>query len=158
MGGKLSKICHRPLVLGTNGHGVFADVAYDGQNTILSTRGPMESHTYHIGDVIFAEGDPGDCAYLIKSGEVKITKIARDDQPRTIATLRAGNIIGEMALIDQEPRAASAVVLQDAEVLIISNEEFQKRLEGSDQVIGLLMQTFTNRLRQQAQQLVRLLT
>lgn len=118
----------------------------------------MESHTYHIGDVIFAEGDPGDCAYLIKSGEVKITKIARDDQPRTIATLRAGNIIGEMALIDQEPRAASAVVLQDAEVLIISNEEFQKRLEGSDQVIGLLMQTFTNRLRQQAQQLVRLLT
>ncbi|WP_170826978.1 Crp/Fnr family transcriptional regulator [Magnetovibrio blakemorei] len=118
----------------------------------------MESHTYHIGDIIFQEGDHGDCAYLIKSGQVKITKIARDDQPRTIATLNAGNILGEMALIDNEPRAASAVVLQDTEVLIISNEEFQKRLDGSDPVIGLLMQTFTNRLRQQAQQLVRMMS
>lgn len=118
----------------------------------------METHTFKIGDTIFKEGEPGDCAYLIKSGEVKITKIARDDQPRTIATLKAGNIIGEMALIDNEPRAASAVVLQDTEVLIISNEEFQKRLDGSDQVIGLLMQTFTNRLRQQAKQLVRLMS
>ncbi|OEJ68141.1 hypothetical protein BEN30_07605 [Magnetovibrio blakemorei] len=125
---------------------------------MLSKRVPMESHTYHIGDIIFQEGDHGDCAYLIKSGQVKITKIARDDQPRTIATLNAGNILGEMALIDNEPRAASAVVLQDTEVLIISNEEFQKRLDGSDPVIGLLMQTFTNRLRQQAQQLVRMMS
>lgn len=118
----------------------------------------MESHTFQIGDIIFQEGEPGDCAYLIKSGEVKITKLASDDQPRTIATLKAGNILGEMALIDNEPRAASAVVLQNAEVLIISKEEFQQRLKGSDQVIGLLMQTFTNRLRQQAQQLVRLMS
>lgn len=116
----------------------------------------MESRTYHIGEKIFEEGEEGDKAYLIKSGEVKITKVGKDDYPRTIATVRAGNIIGEMALIDDEPRAGSAVVLDQTEVLVISKEEFQKRLSKSDQVISLLLQTFTNRLRQQAKQIIEL--
>jgi len=117
----------------------------------------MQTRTYQIGEKIFEEGEDGDKAYLIKSGEVKITKIAKDDYPRTIATVKVGNIIGEMALIDDQPRAASAIVLEKTEVLVISKEEFQKRLGKSDQVIGLLMQTFTNRLRQQAKQIIELM-
>lgn len=117
----------------------------------------MENKTYRIGEKIFTEGEAGEHAYLIKSGEVKITKIAKDETPRTIATVRAGHIIGEMALIDDQPRAASAIVLEPTEVLIISKEEFQKRLGDSDQVIHLLMQSFTNRLRQQAQQIIQLM-
>jgi len=117
----------------------------------------MQSKTYRIGEKIFTEGEAGKQAYLIKSGEVKITKIAKDDTPRTIATVKAGHIIGEMALIDDQPRAASAVVLEPTEVLIISKEEFQKRLGDSDQVISLLMQSFTTRLRQQAQQIIELM-
>jgi len=118
----------------------------------------MQSRTYRIGEKIFTEGQSGDQAYLIKSGEIKITKIAKDETPRTIATVKAGHIIGEMALIDNQPRAASAVVLEPTEVLIISKAEFQKRLGNSDQVINLLMQSFTNRLRQQAQQIIELMT
>ncbi|HEY9079085.1 cyclic nucleotide-binding domain-containing protein [Magnetovibrio sp.] len=118
----------------------------------------MESRTYRIGDMIFTEGDAGEEAYLIKSGEVKITKIAKDETPRTIATVKTGNIIGEMALIDDKPRAASAIVLAPTEVLVVSKEEFQKRLSKSDPVISLLMQSFTNRLRQQAQQIIELLS
>jgi len=115
----------------------------------------MESRTYRIGTKIFSEGEPGDQAYLIKSGQVKITKTAKDDTPRTIATVKPGHIIGEMALIDNQPRAASAVVLEPTEVLVISKDEFQKRLGNPDKVINLLMQSFTNRLRQQAQQIIR---
>ena len=116
----------------------------------------MESRTYHIGEKIFEEGDVGDMAYLVKSGEVKITKMGKDDYPRTIATVTKGHILGEMALIDDEPRAATAIVLAQAEVLIITKDEFQKRLQNSDQVIGLLLQSFTNRLRQQAKQIIEL--
>ncbi|MBL4613615.1 MAG: cyclic nucleotide-binding domain-containing protein [Magnetovibrio sp.] len=57
----------------------------------------MESRTYQVGATIFTEGDEGDMAYLIKSGEVKITKRSRDDSQRTLATVKAGSIIGEMA-------------------------------------------------------------
>lgn len=114
----------------------------------------MESQTYQIGATIFKEGDVGNMAYLVKSGSVKITKLSRDDTPRTIATVGPGNIIGEMALIDDEPRAATAITLDQTEVLLITKDEFQKRLQTSDQVISLLLQTFTNRLRQQAQQII----
>ena len=110
----------------------------------------METKTYLVGDTIFKEGEPGEQAYLIKSGEVKITKLDAKERPMTIATLKKGNIIGEMALIDDAPRAASAVSLDQTVVMVITKEEFQKRLANSDQVIGLLLQTFTQRLRQQA--------
>ncbi len=116
----------------------------------------MESRSYKIGDTIFTEGARGEHAYLIKSGEVKITKTGKDDYQRTIATVKKGQIIGEMALIDDAPRAATAIALDNTDVLVISKEEFQKRLSNSDQVISLLLQTFTNRLRQQAQQIIEL--
>lgn len=114
----------------------------------------METQTFLVGDTIFKEGEEGQHAYLIKSGEVKITKIDDQDRPMTIATLKKGNIIGEMALIDDAPRAASAISLDQTEVMVITKEEFQKRLSNSDQVIGLLLQTFTQRLRQQAERAV----
>lgn len=114
----------------------------------------METKTFLVGDTIFKEGEAGELAYLIKSGEVKITKLDGQERPMTIATLKKGNIIGEMALIDDAPRAASAVSLDQTEVMVITKEEFQKRLANSDQVIGLLLQTFTQRLRQQADRAV----
>jgi len=114
----------------------------------------METRTYDIGDTIFGEGEAGGVAYLVKSGEVKITKMSKDDSQRTIATVRAGQLIGEMALIDDEPRAASAIALMKTEMLVVSKEDFDKRLETSDQVIRLLLQSLTTRLRQQAQTII----
>ncbi|MEG3617627.1 cyclic nucleotide-binding domain-containing protein [Magnetovibrio sp. PR-2] len=114
----------------------------------------MKIKTYMVGDTIFKEGEAGELAYLIRSGEVKITKMDDQDRPSTIANLKKGNIIGEMALIDDAPRAASAISLDKTEVMVITKEEFQKRLANSDQVIGLLLQTFTQRLRQQAERAV----
>ncbi len=57
-----------------------------------------------IGDRLFLEGDPGDRAYIVQSGTLKITKTGDDDIQKTIATVKAGAIIGEMALIDDQPR------------------------------------------------------
>jgi len=116
----------------------------------------LEKKIYPLGATIFKEGEPGEHAYLIKSGEVKITKQSKDDSPRTIATLKSGNIIGEMALIDDHPRAATAITLDQTEVLVITKEDFLQRLQTSDQVISLLLQTFTQRLRQQAETIIKL--
>ena len=69
----------------------------------------MSWQTYRSGDVIFREGEPSDAAYLIISGEVRIVKGLESDASKTIATVRAGEYVGEMGAIDDQPRSASAV-------------------------------------------------
>jgi len=104
---------------------------------------------FKTGEVIFTEGKEGTHAYILKTGKVKITKTIRDTTPRTIATVGQGNIIGEMALIDDAPRAGSAVALEATEAMVITRDEFQQRLDKSDQVISLLLKIYAERLRQQ---------
>ena len=112
----------------------------------------METRSFQFGEEIFSEGRKGDEAFILKRGKVKLTIVVKDDTPRTIVTVGPGNIIGEMALIDDAPRAASAVALEDGEAMVLTKEEFQKRLDNSDPVIALLVKTYADRLRQQARQ------
>ena len=116
----------------------------------------MEKRTFEIAETLFNEGDKGTCAFLIKQGEVKITKLDGQSKKKTIAHLGKGNIIGEMALIDDAPRAATAIAMGQVETMEVSREDFQKRLEKSDPVISLLLQTLTDRLRTQSKKLAHL--
>lgn len=111
----------------------------------------MEIQKFLVGEVIFSEGDQGTLAYILKSGKVKITKIIKDETPRTLVTVGPGSIIGEMALVDDAPRAASAVVLEECEAMVVTQEEFKKRLTKSDPVVVLLLKIYTERLRQQSE-------
>lgn len=117
----------------------------------------FEEKVFDVGDRIFTEGEDGDAAYLIKSGSVKIVKEKDKDTHRTIATVKQGHIIGEMALIDNQPRAASAIVLETTAVMVISKENLQDRLAKTDPVVVRLLNTFTDRLRQQSQAIINLM-
>lgn len=116
----------------------------------------MENRTFQVGDILFKEGDEGTSAFLIKEGEVKITKVDGQENSKTLAHLGKGNIIGEMALIDDSPRAATIVAMGEVQAMEISRADFQKRLKNSDPVISLLLQTLTNRLRQQSEKLAQI--
>jgi CRP/FNR family transcriptional regulator, cyclic AMP receptor protein len=118
----------------------------------------FEEKTFDIGQTLFKEGEPGNNAYLIKSGKVKIVKDKGDDSKRTLATIGGGHIIGEMALIDDKPRAASAVALDLTVAMVISKDNFQERLGKTDPVIVRLLNTFADRLREQSQRVVELMT
>jgi len=111
----------------------------------------METQKFTAGEVLFSEGEHGTHAYILKAGNVKITKKIKDDTPRTLVTVGPGSIIGEMALVDDAPRAGSAVALEEGEAMVITQEEFQKRLAKSDPVVVLLLKIYTDRLRQQAE-------
>ena len=71
------------------------------------------------GSVIFREGDEARELFVIKSGEVRI-QIGN----RTITELGADDIFGEMALIDNEPRSATAIALTDVELVPVSERQF----------------------------------
>lgn len=101
------------------------------------------------GQVLFDEGDSGAEAYLILSGHVEIyRKIGNREE--VIATVGRGGIIGEMSLIDNQPRMASARVLEGGQVSIIDENNFVARLENlnnSDKVLRRLIDVLVNRIR-----------
>lgn len=104
------------------------------------------------GELIFEEGEMGELAYLIVSGQVEIFRSSGNNE-RVLATLGRGEIIGEMSLIDNQPRMASARALEDTKVSMISRNSLQKRLdrlEEQDRVLRRLIAVLVNRIRGRA--------
>lgn len=82
-------------------------------------------NSYKPGDVIFRQGEPSECIYLIESGEVELLESA-DQKTRRIAVLCKGDLVGEMALVDERPRAFTARAVGEATLSIVSREQFVK--------------------------------
>ena len=85
----------------------------------LLTGNGITTHSAKAGEIIFKEGDAADQLFVIKSGEVGI-----QSGNRTLAELSTNNIFGEMALIDDAPRSATAVARTDVELVPISEKQF----------------------------------
>ena len=106
---------------------------------------------FAVGEYVFRQGDPGDEAYLIAAGRIEIV-VESNDRDIVIATVERGDIIGEMALIDEEPRMASARVVEDATLTAIPQESFRARLDRIaevDRMIPRLLERYVERLRAQ---------
>lgn len=93
------------------------------------------------------QGEKGDCAYILESGQVEILIEKPGGDRQTVGTRGAGSIVGEMAIIDNEPRSASIRAIEDCSVLEISREDFHRRLSGSDPILQTIMQVILTRLR-----------
>ncbi len=77
------------------------------------------------GEVIFKEGDVSDNAYIIKTGQVEISKGA-GKQKAVLAILKDGDIFGEMGLIEDKPRSATATALDEVRMKAINHEKFNE--------------------------------
>ena len=79
----------------------------------------IDAQSFKAGGVIFREGDEARELFVVKSGQVRI-QIGN----RTVTELGADSIFGEMALIDNEPRSATAVAVTDVELVAVSEKQF----------------------------------
>jgi len=105
------------------------------------------------GDILFEEGDLGDEAYLIQEGEIEVFQRIGNAE-HVIATLGKGEILGEMSLIDNQPRMASARVLDNTRLMVITQDSLRMRLhrlQQEDRVMRRLLDVLVNRLRGDAQ-------
>ncbi|MEJ2235865.1 MAG: cyclic nucleotide-binding domain-containing protein [Syntrophobacterales bacterium] len=94
------------------------------------------------GATIIHEGTTGSNAYLILSGSVEVFKKVGGEK-LVLSRLVKGNIFGEMSLVDEKPRSATIVALEETEVRILSRERFESMLEQNPRaVIPLLKQVF----------------
>ncbi len=90
------------------------------------------------GDVLFHEGEPGRAAYLIESGCIRI-EVGEGEGLLALADLTAGDLVGEMAMIDDAPRTATATALQDTTLLVIDREHLAERIAQTDSVVRALL-------------------
>jgi signal transduction histidine kinase len=88
---------------------LFAGIPKDLLNEIGSD---MDLLRFDKGDIIFNEGDPGDCLYLVCEGAICISKMGRGGKQETLGFIQPGNFFGEMALIDGQPRSAQAMAVE----------------------------------------------
>lgn len=84
---------------------------------------------YPHGTLIFSEGDYGDSLYVIKKGSVEIFR-DRKEGKLVLGKVGAGEIFGEMALVDGQPRMASAMTTSDTEVMVVSGTTFRDHLSS----------------------------
>lgn len=121
----------------------------------------LEERHYADGQAVFAEGNPGDSMYFIVKGCVRIekrTQQATGATSKILAVLEAGDYFGEMALLDQKARSASAVVAGEARILRLSKAAFDQ-MQGQSGVAGMsvlfaMIRTSSERIRRLSAQLV----
>ncbi len=104
--------------------------------------------TFQKGDVIFCEYEPGDNFYLIQAGRVQIVKIFGEIE-KAIAILQPGEIFGEMAILEEAPRSATAIALDPVAALEFNRENFEILMQGNPQIALNLLKVFTTRIHDQ---------
>jgi len=106
---------------------------------------------FQSGSVIFEEGDPGSRLYVIQSGQVRIVK-RTGGRAMTLARLGPGEFFGEMALLDRQPRSATAVVDEAARLLELDEAAFEKIVADRGEVALRILKRLSRRLRESNRQ------
>jgi signal transduction histidine kinase len=101
---------------------------------------------FKAGQTIFRAGDPGDGFYLVESGSVIISAVV-GDETRPLATIIAGEFFGEMALLDEAPRSATATAQVETRAFCIGREELLALLEQRPKLALNLIREFSHRVR-----------
>jgi EAL domain-containing protein (putative c-di-GMP-specific phosphodiesterase class I) len=107
----------------------------------------VEFSTYFDPDeFLFEEGDPGDCAYIIESGSVEVS-LDKGGRKLVIATLGPGEVLGEMAIIDNFPRTATARAIERTKVTAIPLDYVEQKIENADPTVRMFLLLVMERYR-----------
>ncbi|MBI3881880.1 MAG: cyclic nucleotide-binding domain-containing protein [Verrucomicrobia bacterium] len=109
---------------------------------------------FAAGQPIFTEGDPGAALYLVNDGRVQISALLGDNERRVLATIEPGDFFGEMAVLDDKPRSASATAEVASTVWEVSRDELLRVLARSPEVAVSMLRAFSQRLREFDRQFV----
>ncbi|HKS04837.1 MAG TPA: Crp/Fnr family transcriptional regulator [Gemmatimonadaceae bacterium] len=103
--------------------------------------------SYPKGSVILFEDDPGEALFIVRDGRVKVVLVGDDGREVILGVLGVGDHFGELSLIDDQPRSAHVIAMEDASLLVLRREDFRRRVEETPAVAWSLMQEMSRRLR-----------
>jgi signal transduction histidine kinase len=111
--------------------------------------------TFAANQLIFSQGDPGDGIYFVKEGRVRISTTVPTGDSKDLTIIEAGELFGEMAVLDSDPRSATAIADQPTTVYFISRPELIELLDRRPKLAASLMRELSRRLRTFNDQYVR---
>jgi CRP-like cAMP-binding protein len=107
----------------------------------------VRERSYPRGSVIVFEEDPGDALYVVATGQVKVVLVAEDGREVILSVLGPGTFFGEMAILDEGPRSAHVIAMEESNLLILRRDDFHARLRAMPEVAISLLKEISRRLR-----------
>ncbi len=126
------------------GHALFGILAPDDVDALLA-RARVEH--YPAGRLIFAKGSPGRSMMAVLHGSIRIGATAPNGREVVLAILSAGEIFGEMALLDGGERTADAIAMSDCDLLVVDQRDFIPFLKRRSELCIELLKVLSRRLR-----------
>src|SRR6476661_5866609 len=131
---------------------LFSELSADELERISRVAVPR---SFPAGVRVFHEGDHSDACYLVRSGDLRVTREHSDGRAIALATLSSGDIFGELAMFDGEARSASVETLSDSELLALPAADFRRLLAEHSQISVKLIAALTRRLRETNERVAR---
>jgi CRP/FNR family cyclic AMP-dependent transcriptional regulator len=128
-----------------DGHALFGDLARAEIDILLSH---ARLQHYPAGRTIFIKGSPARSMMAVLAGRIKISAPAQSGREVVLAIINAGEVFGEIALLDGDPRTADATALSDCDLLVIDRRDFIPFLERRSDLCMRLLKLLSQRLRQ----------
>ena len=107
----------------------------------------IERKTFAEGDTIFKQGSNGRTAFIVQKGLVEILHQSPDGVEKRLGEIGQGGIFGEMALIDDKPRMATARCIEPTTVIVVTEQMFMHKLDKADPFIRGLMHILADTIR-----------
>ena len=122
----------------------FTDLSED---FFAALAGKIHQRVLEKDQVLFNKGDEGNSIFIINSGSVKIVTQDSQDHEVILNRVGAGEVIGEMALLDREPRSAGVVALEETSIMEVGREDFMEILSGQPDLALAVIRSLIDRLR-----------
>ena len=107
----------------------------------------LGARSFARGETVFHQGSDGDVLYLIVQGQVRIYTISQLGQELSVKIFRAGDFFGELALLDGQPRSASAVAMCPTRTLTLHRRAFREAVGTMPDIAVLVLEELSSRLR-----------
>lgn len=119
------------------------------EERLAAIQAALETRELQTGELLFNMGDPGDELFIVETGQVAIFAPNKDNpgQEKPIRIFRTGGILGEMALIDRQPRSLSARALEPSRVLVLDGKDFRYHVEEEPSLAFAVMYGLSDRIR-----------
>ena len=106
----------------------------------------LHARTYHAGEIVFVEGDIGRALFILESGKVELSRSDKSGQPTPLYTVSPGEFFGEMALLEQMPRTASATAVEKSHLYLLYRAKLDALLVNQPRIGATIMSHFARLL------------
>ncbi len=130
-------------------HPLFGKLTANEINSLISY---ARLERYPAGHEIFAKGSPGQSLIAVLQGSIKISSLSNEGREIIFNIINAGEIFGEIAVLDGEERSADATVMTDCELLVLNRRDFLRLLENRADLCMILLRILCQRVRQTSEQ------